>query len=149
MRRIYRFLIIFYTAIFFLGCSFAYNRKVTGRYHLIATDTGEEMCLSFKLGNSENYQVIVDQTVFAIGYNDKYIIAKQHPLLTDPLRQQHPGQQDKGVTNYFIVPIHQSDMDNGLLDTIGPLTLAQFNERRQELKIPEKLDFTIVLKDLE
>jgi hypothetical protein len=70
----------------------------SGDYVLIAIDTEAQM--SLKIDDVKHWEVfheVVSATVYAVGANDRYIVAKQHPLLDD---QTH---FDRTVTNYFIV----------------------------------------------
>lgn len=73
--------------------------------------------------------------LFAIWYNDKYIIAKQYPRIF--------SNSEDTIYDY-ILPLKRG-MDwknkNGL---IGPFTLEQFNEKRSESKIYNDLSFTNV-----
>lgn len=133
----------------FAGCSgLAIKEKIIDNYYFIAADDGEGCILSYHESKwtdffgGVNYGGLIDATVFAVGYNDKYMIVKQHP-------RTFPNPPDKTITNYYILTLKKG-MDwrskNGL---IGPLTLEQFNEKRQELNIPDEVTFTKVLKDLE
>ena len=80
-------------------------------------------------------------TVFAVGFNENYMIIKQHPR-TWPYPHEN-------VTYFYILPLKEG-MDwctmNGLL---GPMTIEQFNQKRKDLNIPNSLTFTKVMKDLE
>jgi len=108
-----------------------------GNYYLVAPDLDEQTSLSYHdPKDSLVYPSIIEATVFAVGYNKNYIIAKQHP------------NGDKHITNYFILPVKSGfnwKDNNGLL---GPLTLNQFNQKTLELNI-KSIQFTIDYKDLE
>jgi hypothetical protein len=111
-------------------------RHITGDYFLIAADVEEQLTLSCQLTSGSTYSHIIESTVFAIGYDENYIIAKQHPKdLID-------------ITNYFILPIKNVAVDTVEKGLIGPLTLQEFEQKRKELNL-EQLKFTIVYKDLE
>lgn len=132
---------IWYIVLIFVifSCSgFALKKHVVGNYYLIATDVVEDIDLCYyEPKDNQNYGSITGSTIFAIGFNNKYIIAKQHP-------RTFPNPPDTTQTNYYILPI-KSSMDwrskNGLM---GPLTLEQFNEKRKELNIPKELTFNNV-----
>jgi hypothetical protein len=68
----------------------------------------------------------------AVGANDKYVVAKQHP------------GGDKSVTNYFFISVKE----DSLLKTavVGPLTEEDFAKKRAELELPR---FTKVLASLQ
>jgi hypothetical protein len=128
----------------FAGCmGLAMKENFFGNYYLVATDKIEDLSLCYHANSDGDiYGDIIQATVFAIGYNEKYIIAKQHP-------RTFPHPPNKAITNYFILPLKQG-MDwktkNGL---IGPLSLEQFNEKRKQLNIPDSLKFTIEKKSLQ
>ena len=136
------FYVVILTAL--VSCSrFAIEEKIIDNYYLIATDTGEDCKLDYREpADEDSYGTIIGATVFAVGHNDEYIIAKQHP-------RTFPKPPDKTITNYFILRVKKS-MDWRSKDgQFGPLTLEQFNGKRNELGIPKDLGFTKVFKDLE
>ena len=66
------------------GFGFALKKHLFGNYYLTAVDIIEQCGLSYR---SESYSdiwggnfggTVIGQTVFAVGYNDKYLIAKQY-----------------------------------------------------------------------
>jgi len=120
--------------------SATYDKKLSEGYELSANDDLQGMSIYAYDGQ---YQIgIINATVFAVGYNEEYIIAKQHP-------RKFPNPLDKSVTNYFIIPlknkIHKSPVEN----KIGPLTELEFKVKRKKLAISKELDFTIIFKSLE
>jgi len=120
----------------FISCKGVSEEQVIGNYYLVAMDyVKEETSLSYKLedGNSVG---VVDKTVFAVGFNDNYIIVKQHP------------SNNRTITNYYIVPIYKESTLSPEKGLIGPLTLEQFNEKRKELNISDKVTFTKEIEDL-
>jgi hypothetical protein len=128
----------------FFGCQdLAIKEKIIENYYLVAADDSEGTTLSYHdYSDGNNYSGIIEATVFAVGYNDNYLIIKQHPCIL-------PNPPDKTTTNYYILPLKKG-MDwrtkNGL---IGPLTLEQFNEQRKELHIGNEVTFTKVIEDLQ
>lgn len=128
----------------FASCmGLAIKEKLIDNYYLIASDdiNGLDLCYH-ESSDGDNYNGIIEATVFAVGYNKDYMIVKQHPRI-------FPNPPDKKITNYYILPL-KKEMDwktkNGL---IGPLNLMQFNEKRKELNIPDNVTFTKVIKELE
>ena len=67
----------------------------------------------------------IDQTVFSVGWNDRYIVAKQHP------------NNNRGVTNFFYLDMIK---DGPLVDppvcVVGPLSEAEFTREQAELGLP-------------
>jgi hypothetical protein len=127
--------------LFLTSCEMAEKRKIVGNYYIVASDIGEQMNLAYNIPGFRGYSTIVKHCVFAVGYNDKYIVVKQHPYNTN-------GHPNKEITNYYIVPIQDSINWRTLDKTIIPLNEVQFEDKRKELGI-ENIQFTIVYKDLE
>jgi hypothetical protein len=121
------------------------EEHLTGNYYLIAMDYSDDnLNISYKLG-TDSYVGVVPSTLFAVGYDDEYIIAKRHPrygLYGD-------GSINKKVTHYYIVPlkykVHNSPDEN----RIGPLSEEEFQAKRKELNMPDSLTFTKIFKQLE
>ncbi|HLX54181.1 MAG TPA: hypothetical protein VKR58_09575 [Aquella sp.] len=104
---------------------------LVGIYYLAAADDDRQCSLTtHEPSDGGNYGNVVNQTVFAVGYNEKYIIAKQHP------------DENRKITNYFIVPVEQHITRENLKNLMGPLTYDQFLAKRHELSIPDSLQFT-------
>jgi hypothetical protein len=137
----------FYISILFLctQCQqgFILHQKIVDNYYIIAPGIYERAALCFQTKDDwANYGELVPATVFAVGYNNEYMIVKQHPLLS------FTNAIDKTTTNYYILPILKTidwSTKNGLM---GPLSLEDFDQWRKELRI-ENIPFTKVIKDLE
>ena len=135
-----RIIVLFLFIMLFSSCY--YKKPLAPGYELTEFDYDkEDMSIIYYYDNKIRVGV-VNPTVFAVGYNEDFIIAKQHP-------RKFPNPPDKSITNYFIIPIkdkvRQSPDDN----KIGPLTKSEFKEKRKELGIPDEVMFSIVIKDLE
>jgi hypothetical protein len=134
MRKLLLFILI--TCLFSCSLGMDTVRHVTGNYYLTAPDDEEQLGLTYRYpGDDTGYSGIIEETVFAVGYNKQYIIAKQHP------------HDIKETTNYFILP-YNANRNPKNEDLIGPLTLNEFNQKKKEFRI-ENLNFTIIYKDLE
>lgn len=117
------------------------KEKIIGNYYLIAPDDQAQLGLDYCDPADKNGCVgVIEATVFAVGFSEKYIIVKQHPstFLNPP---------NKEVTNFFILPIEGGFNYKTMNNLIGPLTLEQFNTKRKELNISD-LKFTIEKKSL-
>jgi hypothetical protein len=67
----------FFVAICLLGCD-AYNKEIDDPYYLIAIDTLSQMSLYYSLPNG-NFVGRIDETVFAVGVNEKFIVVQRYP----------------------------------------------------------------------
>jgi len=132
--------VVYFLILYLLGgCTgFDTKEKIINNYYLVAADTEEQLSLSYCDPNDKNGCIgIIEATVFSVGYNNSYIIAKQHP------------SNNRDITNYFLLPINKKDKHWGdNFGLIGPLTLAQFNEKERELNISDSIKFTIVKDNL-
>ena len=133
------------------GFGFIFKKHLFGNYYLIATDDIEDCCLSHhKETDENNWGEVIEPTVFAVGFNSHYLIAKQyyHPFYdTDtPLSSSYSTYEvirpDKNNIRYYILPIKE-DMNwrtlNGLL---GPLSYDDFEAKRRELGISD-IEFSV------
>jgi hypothetical protein len=95
------------------------------------------MSLAYSV-NDENssFVDVIGETVFSGGFNDKYLIIKQHPL------------NNKKITNYYIVLIYREFNYSPEKGVMGPYTLDAFNKKCKELNI-EDIKFTITNSELE
>ena len=116
------------------GCGFVHDEHIIGPYRLIAVDIDEQMSLSYDCGDGSAVGR-VGETVFAVGWNDRYIVAKQHPT------------NDRTRTNFFYLDITKdAKFADPSQSVTGPLTEAEFNKRKSELALPQ---FTRVVRSLE
>lgn len=110
-----------------------YKKKLVGDYALLAVDVREQMSISRMLPNGDAIGVI-DETVFAVGWNNDFVIAQQHAPAV--------GTQTKSsATNFYILRVSDGEV-------WGPLTAAQFHAERAKQAVPHDLNFTLVFQDL-
>jgi len=105
-------------------------------FFLFANSSLDEMSIWFHAEEYSN-QLIVPETVFAVGYNNDFIIAKSHP-------KDLENGINKRVTNYHIIIVNKKSPEQST-----SLTLEQFEYEKKRLNIPDKLDFHIVYEALE
>ena len=126
----------------FIGCQgFDIKKAVIGKYYLVAVDVDEDLSLCYKADKQNGYSIIIDQTIFAVGYGSKYIIVKQHP-------HEFASVLNKGNTNYYILPVYPQDQDGIKKEVFGPFTEHQFEQKKKDLNI-SNVEFTIVYKNLQ
>jgi hypothetical protein len=105
-----------------------------GHYVLLWIDTPENISVSRELGDG-NYIGRIDATVYALGWDGRYLVAKQHP------------KGDKKKVNYFIIDgATDSDYAEPQKVVVGLLTEAEYLVRSSRLKLPK---FSKVLESLE
>jgi hypothetical protein len=111
------------------------EKEITDDYFLFANNSLDEMSIWF---NAEKYsnRLIVSETVFALGENGDFIIAKSHP------KNINKGI-DRSVTYYHIIEVNKKDPEQS-----PNLTLEQFENKRKVLNIPNDLDFDIIYEEL-
>jgi hypothetical protein len=108
-----------------------------GDYVLLAVDTEAQMslCADVKSGDKKFAVGIINAAVYSVGANDRYIVAKQHPLIGDSQEKF-----DRSITNYYII-------DRAIVPTVsesesrksvtGPLTREQFELIASTKSLPQ------------
>src|SRR6185295_8035426 len=99
------------------GCgSPAYDEPITGPYRLVAADVMRQLSVARRTTHGDGAVVCIDETVYAVGWDSRYIVAKQHPA------------GDRAVIHYYILDMSRGgdhmDPKEGLT---GPLTETEFN----------------------
>lgn len=105
-----------------------------GEYYLIAVDSKYDMIIARRLeSDKSSYIGRIDRTVFAVGHDNRFIIAKQQP----------EGKPSK--VNYFIIDTF-SDSDHAEKNNsvIGPLNEEEFIKKFLELGVRKDIKFSNV-----
>jgi hypothetical protein len=101
--------------------------KIIGDYEVGWNDLVSNRCLRKSFQNCEGcFEVIIDEYVYAVGYNENFIIAKQQSGL------------DTTSTNYFIIDIY-TNQKSSKTGIYGPLNLNEFESMRKKLGVSELL----------
>ncbi len=107
------------------GCGFVHDEHIIGPYRLIAVDVDDQMSISYDLGDGSAVGRI-DETVFAFGFDQRFIVAKQHP------------NGDRSVTNFFYLDMTKDSKYAEPKDSVtGPLTEKQFESEAARLNLPK------------
>ena len=116
------------------GCDVVIDEKLASDYEVIAIDTLNQTMISKRV-STDGLMGIVDPMVFAYGWNDDFIVAKQHPL-------EDTFVVNTNITNWFIVEVASGKVH-------GPLTEKEYLALRKELDVPDLVTFTetIVLEN--
>lgn len=136
MKKTLLFLIcIFICQSCFWGGGFP--KKINDKYCLCAIDIMDDLSVCYI--TEERYMIgVVPAKVVAVGYNNEFIIAKQHPK-----KDKFSMGIDYNVTNYYIIPLTEKGKVNDYYEKnlYGALTLSEFQNKKIELDITE-LEFT-------
>lgn len=81
--------------------------------------------------------LLVPETVFAVGYNDDFIIAKSHP-------KNIKNEIDKTRTYYHIIEIKNINPNNP--EQVSLLSKKQFEYSFKKLGVSKDLDFSIIIE---
>lgn len=123
------------------GCKMKNNNNRIIENYFIGTDDLREDMMIYAVVNE--YRIgIMPPTIFALGYNEDFIIAKQHP-------QNSSLSMEREKINYFIIPLKKKKMESPDENKYGPLTKEEFLQKRIEIGIPDSVNFSLVFKDLE
>jgi hypothetical protein len=117
-----------------------YKQALNGAYYLDALDDDKDMAISIE-DSAGNGVGVVKATVFAVGQNDAFIIAKQHPL-------REGGSIDKATVNYYIIPLTMKVSTQIDRNYFGPLTADEFKAKSNELAL-RNIRFTIYFNELD
>jgi len=110
------------------GIGFAYKERLSDKYGLVAVDILEQMSVCEMLPDGGGVGVI-NETVFAVGWDEHYIIAKQHPA------------GDKSITYFYILRVSDGTLT-------GPLDETKFTAERERIGVPAGLSFTLIFDSL-
>jgi hypothetical protein len=78
-------------------------------------------------------RVLIPPTVFAVGFNNQFIIAKRHP--------KRGAQVDHASTEFYVVSVLDGQVH-------GPVDREKFLALRATLGVPASLDFSRVVQQL-
>ncbi|PXY02710.1 hypothetical protein DF185_01040 [Marinifilum breve] len=135
----------FLIAILLSGCFGLFDSgsdRIKGRYIVLWIDSPKNQTISKEDQlHSSGSSMIIDEYVFAVGHNDEYIIAKQHPTSGF----QGGYEADTTITNFYIIQMNQKTKFER--DTVwGPLNESDFKKERSKLGI-EAIEFDMIYPD--
>ncbi|EOA03834.1 hypothetical protein HFRIS_015791 [Herbaspirillum frisingense GSF30] len=110
------------------------DERIVGPYLLTHIDTQQDMYLCYELPEG-NCVGRIQKTVFAVGWDDRYIVAKRHP------------DSDRKVVQYFFLEMakdsHYADPSTSVT---GPMSEESFSRYARLLGLPP---FTKTITQLE
>ena len=117
--------------LFLSGCGFVHEETLVARYKLVAVDIQQDMSLCWSLDSGDCVgDGLPGPTVFAAGYDDKYVVAAVHP-----------DQADKKVTQFFYVVRDPRNENTNLglryAEIKGPFSESQYETEKSRLRLPD------------
>ncbi len=113
------------------GCGFVQDEVLVGRYRLVAVDIDEDMslCWSLEDGNCVG-DGLPGPTLFAAGFDDKYVVAAVHP------RPKFETPTNRDVTQFFYVVRGNESNAFPNHEIKGPFDEAAFEAEKARLGLP-------------
>lgn len=108
---------------------FAFDRQIVGPYRLQSADDLSDISIDYAI-NGLNGAVRVQGSVFAYGFNDKYIVAARHPKGAMTPADLHY------VEYYFIIRSLDSDAVLPDASVRGPFNEVEFRDYQKSLGLP-------------
>ena len=112
------------------GCDLAFKHTIVGPYTLQPVEQNSQMIVAYDQGGG-NYIGRVEESVFAVGANARYVVAARHP--------HEPGYSpvDKSATEYFYIDrAADRPMADPSLAVRGPLDAQTFEAEKRRLGLP-------------
>nr|WP_122120486.1 DUF3997 domain-containing protein [Alistipes megaguti] len=141
MKTVSSFLILLLPLIM-QSCGFVYERHLTGNYYLIAVDTKEDMDVCYHQPEDDApYTGITGASVYAVGYDDDFILVKAYRALKDSMGVSLP-RYDRHTTEYYIIPVNNAqEAWEAQENKFGAFDEEAFEVRRKELGVPDDITF--------
>lgn len=90
------------------SCGFVYKQHLTGNYYLIAVDTKDDMDVCYHRQTDDALYIgITGASVYAVGYDDDFILVKAYRALRDSM-DISLQRYDKNTTEYYIIPVNNT-----------------------------------------
>ena len=116
-----------------IGGGVFYKEHLTGPFSFWAVDGLAENSLVHESPDGRGAIVVIEPTVFAAGFDDRFIIVGRHP-------RQGAGF-DRATTEYYVVTIRDQKV-------FGPATSEAFPALRAKLGVPAALELSRVIEQL-
>ena len=113
------------------ACDMAGSRPIAGPYRLQPVEQHTQMIVVYDQGGG-NYISRVEESVFAVGADDRYVVAARHP--------HEPGYSplDRSVTEYFYIDrARDQALADPSLAVVGPMDAASFQAASRKLGLPK------------
>jgi len=109
---------------------FLVEEKLPGNYSLWAENQLDQLKITHGNKDSSSYNVVIKETVFAVGFNKSFIIAKSF------------SKQNKKI-RYHIIEVNK-DLSE---ENIG-FSFKDYKIKRDNLNLPYNLNFTLIYHEV-
>ena len=109
--------------------------NLPGNYFLFGNNSVEETAIWFNTGEHSS-DIIIKETVFAVGYNKDFIIAKSFPK--DSLKPLKDN-----FVHYHILAVNEKSPQKS-----SGMNFKEYKLKRDKLNLPYDLNFTIVFHEV-
>jgi hypothetical protein len=107
------------------GCGYSHEEQIDGPYYLAAIDAPDLMRVYYRV-SEHGYVGRIPETVFAVGWNSKYIVAKVHPSKVRSL-----------MDYYYLIRELDGEYKDAEISVRGPLAQQDFNRMKAEIGLPD------------
>ena len=124
------------------SCGFVYKQHLTGNYYLIAVDTKDDMDVCYhRQTDDELYIGITGASVYAVGYDDDFILVKAYRALRDSM-DISLQRYDKNTTEYYIIPVNNTqEAWEAQENKFRAFSKKDFEVKRKELGVSDDITF--------
>jgi hypothetical protein len=124
------------------SCGFVYEQHLTGNYYLIAVDTKDDMDVCYHRQKDDAlYTGITGASVYAVGYDDDFILVKAYRALRDSMGISLQ-RYDKNTTEYYIIPVNNTqEAWEAQENKFGAFSEKDFEVKRKELGVSDDITF--------
>ena len=116
-----------------------------GNYDLFGNNSKEETAIWFETGKHRS-EIIVEEVVFAVGYNNDFIIAKSYNKNSKFIFEDKNPEFINSIEENDLISYHIIDLKEKSPKKNKGMSFTEYKNKRKELKIPENLNFTIIIK---
>lgn len=124
------------------SCGFVYKQHLTGNYYLIAVDTKDDMNVCYHRQTDDALYIgITGASVYAVGYDDDFILVKAYRALRDSMGISLQ-RYDKNTTEYYIIPVNNTqEAWEAQENKFVAFSKKDFEVKRKELGVSDDITF--------
>ena len=124
------------------SCGFVYKQHLTGNYYLIAVDTKDDMDVCYHRQTDDALYIgITGASVYAVGYDDDFILVKAYRALRDSM-DISLQRYDKNTTEYYIIPVNNTqEAWEAQENKFRAFSKKDFEVKRRKLGVSDDITF--------